>query len=228
MLQRSCSRRMYHRRLAEHNALTPFWHVGSWDDLARISSRLPIQWLMKPGGWYLRNVFYVAGLVTDSILERQCTLELIELCQKTSGRQTVCIAGQLRGFWSKWVWREFWQQWYGSALANAGHKGSCSITACGACLLADCYISNMWTISNRKDASNHSDVLMAYPNCINKYIIFFNCVKLFDFNWFVWLEPLINLQNASNYAPSPRSQKGPAQYPRKGCVDYRWFTRNWV
>ncbi|PLB49926.1 hypothetical protein P170DRAFT_508218 [Aspergillus steynii IBT 23096] len=42
---------------------------------------------------------YVAGLVTDGILERECTLELIETCQRTTGRQTVCIADQLRGFW---------------------------------------------------------------------------------------------------------------------------------
>lgn len=44
---------------------------------------------------------YIAGLVTDGILERQLTLELIERCQKTSGRQTVCIADQLRQFWSE-------------------------------------------------------------------------------------------------------------------------------
>ncbi|KAI9929398.1 hypothetical protein MW887_000868 [Aspergillus wentii] len=42
---------------------------------------------------------YIAGLVTDGVLERQRTLELIELCQKTSGRQTICIADQLREFW---------------------------------------------------------------------------------------------------------------------------------
>lgn len=42
---------------------------------------------------------YVAGMVTEGILERECTLELIETCQRKTGRQTVCIADQLRRFW---------------------------------------------------------------------------------------------------------------------------------
>lgn len=49
MLQRSCSRCMNHGCLAEHNPLTPSSCVESWDNLARISSWLPIQWLTKPG-----------------------------------------------------------------------------------------------------------------------------------------------------------------------------------
>lgn len=57
MLQRSCSRCMNHGCLAEHNPLTPSSCVESWDNLARISSWLPIQWLTKPGVWYLRNAY---------------------------------------------------------------------------------------------------------------------------------------------------------------------------
>lgn len=44
---------------------------------------------------------YIAGLVTEGILERQRTIELIEACQTKTGRHTTCISDQLRKFWAE-------------------------------------------------------------------------------------------------------------------------------
>ncbi|RAK97959.1 uncharacterized protein BO80DRAFT_467405 [Aspergillus ibericus CBS 121593] len=44
---------------------------------------------------------YIAGLVTEGILERRRTIELIEACQTKTGRHTTCISDQLRKFWTK-------------------------------------------------------------------------------------------------------------------------------
>ncbi|KAH8435134.1 uncharacterized protein LDX57_012763 [Aspergillus melleus] len=60
------------------------------------NSRIDQTW-----GLISTQCLYVAGLVTEGILERECTLELIEMCQRVTGRQTVCIADQLRGFWQE-------------------------------------------------------------------------------------------------------------------------------
>ncbi|KAI9042465.1 uncharacterized protein KD926_005544 [Aspergillus affinis] len=60
------------------------------------NSRIDQTW-----GLISTQCLYVAGLVTEGILERERTLELIEMCQRVTGRQTVCIADQLRGFWKE-------------------------------------------------------------------------------------------------------------------------------
>ncbi|KAK3080091.1 hypothetical protein LTS18_003139 [Coniosporium uncinatum] len=43
---------------------------------------------------------FVAGLVTEGKEERRQTLDVIEDCQRISGRRTVCIADELRKMWS--------------------------------------------------------------------------------------------------------------------------------
>ncbi|KAL3467672.1 fungal-specific transcription factor domain-containing protein [Aspergillus heterothallicus] len=44
---------------------------------------------------------YVAGLVTNGVLERKRTLELIERCQESSGRRTKSLADTLRELWAQ-------------------------------------------------------------------------------------------------------------------------------
>lgn len=43
---------------------------------------------------------YIAGLVTYGVMEQRRTLELIEHCQKSSGRRTAWIANALRDLWA--------------------------------------------------------------------------------------------------------------------------------
>jgi len=43
---------------------------------------------------------FVAGLVTEGKEERRQTLDVIEGCQRISGRRTVCIADELRKIWA--------------------------------------------------------------------------------------------------------------------------------
>ncbi|PYH96545.1 hypothetical protein BO71DRAFT_174525 [Aspergillus ellipticus CBS 707.79] len=69
------------------------------------SSRTEILTIANSGineAWGLISTqcLYIAGLITDGILERQRTIQLIEACQETSGRHTTCISDQLRNFWS--------------------------------------------------------------------------------------------------------------------------------
>ncbi|KAL4920308.1 hypothetical protein BDW62DRAFT_15581 [Aspergillus aurantiobrunneus] len=54
-----------------------------------------------PDTWSLVSTqcLYVAGLVTDGVLERNHTLRLTEDCQKISGRRTICLADELRKLW---------------------------------------------------------------------------------------------------------------------------------
>ncbi|RAH49740.1 fungal specific transcription factor domain-containing protein [Aspergillus brunneoviolaceus CBS 621.78] len=56
-----------------------------------------------PDTWSLISTqcLYIAGLVTDGVLERNRTLELIERCQESSGRRTKCLADALRQFWAQ-------------------------------------------------------------------------------------------------------------------------------
>ncbi|OJJ79305.1 uncharacterized protein ASPGLDRAFT_1055385 [Aspergillus glaucus CBS 516.65] len=56
-----------------------------------------------PDTWSLVSTqcLYIAGLVTEGVLERQRTLELIEDCQKSSGRRTMCLADELRTLWAQ-------------------------------------------------------------------------------------------------------------------------------
>ncbi|KAE8164455.1 hypothetical protein BDV40DRAFT_114140 [Aspergillus tamarii] len=56
-----------------------------------------------PDTWSLISTqcLFVAGMVTDGVLEREQTLRLIEQCQKSSGRRTVCLADELRKMWSQ-------------------------------------------------------------------------------------------------------------------------------
>ncbi|GKZ26478.1 hypothetical protein AbraIFM66951_003628 [Aspergillus brasiliensis] len=44
---------------------------------------------------------YIAGMVTEGLLERRLTLKLIEDCQKRSGRKTCTLADALRKLWSE-------------------------------------------------------------------------------------------------------------------------------
>ncbi|KAL4934013.1 fungal specific transcription factor domain-containing protein [Aspergillus undulatus] len=44
---------------------------------------------------------FVAGLVTEGVLERHHTLKLIENCQRSSGRRTFCLADELRRLWAQ-------------------------------------------------------------------------------------------------------------------------------
>jgi hypothetical protein len=54
-----------------------------------------------PDAWSLVSAqcLYIAGLVTEGIQERKRTLELIDQCQKRSGRKTSFIADELRRLW---------------------------------------------------------------------------------------------------------------------------------
>ncbi|EXJ95880.1 hypothetical protein A1O1_01005 [Capronia coronata CBS 617.96] len=52
-------------------------------------------------GFVSTQCLYIAGLVTEGVHERRLTLELIEKCQVESGRQTVCIADELRAAWTR-------------------------------------------------------------------------------------------------------------------------------
>ena len=56
-----------------------------------------------PDAWSLVSTqcLYIAGLVTEGVLERHHTLILIENCQLSSGRRTVCLADELRKLWSQ-------------------------------------------------------------------------------------------------------------------------------
>ncbi|KAL4955669.1 fungal-specific transcription factor domain-containing protein [Aspergillus filifer] len=56
-----------------------------------------------PDAWSLVSTqcLYIAGLVTEGVLERHHTLILIENCQRTSGRRTVCLADELRKLWTQ-------------------------------------------------------------------------------------------------------------------------------
>ncbi|KAJ5319161.1 uncharacterized protein N7506_011865 [Penicillium brevicompactum] len=56
-----------------------------------------------PGPWSLVSTqcLYIAGMVTEGLLERSHTLELIEDCQKQSGRKTCVLADALRKLWSE-------------------------------------------------------------------------------------------------------------------------------
>ncbi|KIW82924.1 hypothetical protein Z517_02167 [Fonsecaea pedrosoi CBS 271.37] len=44
---------------------------------------------------------YIAGLVTEGVQERRRTIELLEECQRQSGRRTVQIADELRAVWAE-------------------------------------------------------------------------------------------------------------------------------
>lgn len=56
-----------------------------------------------PDTWSLVSTqcLYIAGMVTEGLLERSLTLELIEDCQKRSGRRTCTLADALRKLWSE-------------------------------------------------------------------------------------------------------------------------------
>ncbi|CAI7590020.1 unnamed protein product [Penicillium bialowiezense] len=56
-----------------------------------------------PDTWSLVSTqcLYIAGMVTEGLLERSLTLELIEDCQKRSGRKTCVLADALRKLWSE-------------------------------------------------------------------------------------------------------------------------------
>ncbi|KAJ5322738.1 hypothetical protein N7452_011027 [Penicillium brevicompactum] len=56
-----------------------------------------------PDPWSLVSTqcLYIAGIVTEGLLERSHTLELIEDCQKRSGRKTCVLADALRKLWSE-------------------------------------------------------------------------------------------------------------------------------
>ncbi|KAL4791238.1 hypothetical protein BDV19DRAFT_314373 [Aspergillus venezuelensis] len=56
-----------------------------------------------PDAWSLVSTqcLYIAGLVTEGVLERHHTLILIENCQQSSGRRTVCLADELRKLWAQ-------------------------------------------------------------------------------------------------------------------------------
>ncbi|KAL5333038.1 hypothetical protein BJX70DRAFT_392501 [Aspergillus crustosus] len=51
-----------------------------------------------PDTWSLVSTqcLFVAGLVTEGVLEQHHTLRLIESCQRSSGRRTICLANELR------------------------------------------------------------------------------------------------------------------------------------
>jgi hypothetical protein len=55
-----------------------------------------------PDAWSLISTqcLYIAGLVTNGVLERRRTLELISNCQKSSGQRTKSLADALKGLWA--------------------------------------------------------------------------------------------------------------------------------
>ncbi|KIW73157.1 hypothetical protein PV04_01295 [Phialophora macrospora] len=52
-------------------------------------------------GFVSTQCLYIAGLVTEGVYERRLTLELIERCQRETGRQTIGIADELRAVWGR-------------------------------------------------------------------------------------------------------------------------------
>ncbi|OAP56016.1 hypothetical protein AYL99_10168 [Fonsecaea erecta] len=57
--------------------------------------------MTDPFSFISTQCLYIAGLVTEGVQERRRTLELIEECQRQSGRRTVCIADELRTAWAE-------------------------------------------------------------------------------------------------------------------------------
>ncbi|OQV05495.1 Fungal specific transcription factor domain-containing protein [Cladophialophora immunda] len=57
--------------------------------------------MTDPFSFISTQCLYIAGLVTEGVQERRRTLELIEECQRQSGRRTVCIADELRTVWAE-------------------------------------------------------------------------------------------------------------------------------
>ncbi|VUC35369.1 unnamed protein product [Clonostachys rosea] len=81
-------------------------------DSAFLSTQRRIEWHRRqifltanagiPDAWSLvsSQCLYIAGLVTKGVQERQKTLDLIDQCQRSSGRKTGVLSNDLRNLWA--------------------------------------------------------------------------------------------------------------------------------